>query len=65
MIGVCAAGGARCWERYQTQTTVIAEQFFDEGGGMQLVIHAPFGGRINKAWGLSLRKRFCVGFNFE
>jgi ATP-dependent Lhr-like helicase len=48
-----------------TQTTVIAERFFDEAGGMQLVIHAPFGGRINKAWGLSLRKRFCVGFNFE
>src|SRR5215469_5316110 len=48
-----------------TQHTVIAERFFDEGGGMQLVIHAPFGGRINKAWGLSLRKRFCVGFNFE
>jgi ATP-dependent helicase Lhr and Lhr-like helicase len=48
-----------------TQQTVIAERFFDEGGGMQLVIHAPFGGRINKAWGLSLRKRFCVGFNFE
>src|ERR1700735_276899 len=48
-----------------TQTTVIAERFFDEGGGSQLVIHAPFGGRINKAWGLALRKRFCVGFNFE
>ncbi len=48
-----------------TQTTVIAERFFDEGGGMQLVIHAPFGGRINKAWGLALRKRFCRGFNFE
>ncbi|MGA8200443.1 MAG: DEAD/DEAH box helicase, partial [Candidatus Sulfotelmatobacter sp.] len=48
-----------------TQATVIAERFFDEGGGMQLVIHAPFGGRINKAWGLALRKRFCVGFNFE
>jgi ATP-dependent Lhr-like helicase len=48
-----------------TQQTVIAERFFDEGGGMQLVIHAPFGGRINKAWGLSLRKRFCRGFNFE
>jgi ATP-dependent helicase Lhr and Lhr-like helicase len=48
-----------------TQTTVIAERFFDEGGGMQLVIHVPFGGRINKAWGLALRKRFCVGFNFE
>jgi ATP-dependent Lhr-like helicase len=48
-----------------TQDTVIAERFFDEGGGMQLVIHAPFGGRINKAWGLALRKRFCRGFNFE
>jgi ATP-dependent Lhr-like helicase len=48
-----------------TQNTVIAERFFDEGGGMQLIIHAPFGGRINKAWGLALRKRFCVGFNFE
>ena len=48
-----------------TQKTIIAERFFDEGGGMQLVIHAPFGGRINKAWGLSLRKRFCRGFNFE
>lgn len=44
---------------------VIAERFFDEGGGMQLVIHAPFGARINKAWGLALRKRFCVSFNFE
>jgi ATP-dependent helicase Lhr and Lhr-like helicase len=48
-----------------TQETIIAERFFDEGGGMQLVIHAPFGGRINKAWGLSLRKRFCRSFNFE
>ena len=48
-----------------TQQTVIAERFFDESGGMQLVIHAPFGGRINKAWGLALRKRFCRSFNFE
>ncbi len=48
-----------------TQTTVIAERFFDESGGMQLVIHAPFGGRINKAWGLALRKRFCRSFNLE
>jgi ATP-dependent Lhr-like helicase len=48
-----------------TQNTVIAERFFDEAGGMQLVIHAPFGGRINKAWGLALRKRFCQSFNFE
>jgi ATP-dependent helicase Lhr and Lhr-like helicase len=48
-----------------SQTTVVAERFFDESGGMQLVIHAPFGGRINKAWGLALRKRFCVTFDFE
>src|SRR5690242_5729707 len=48
-----------------TMKTVIAERFFDEGGGMQLIIHAPFGGRINKAWGLALRKRFCRSFNFE
>jgi len=48
-----------------TQETVVAERFFDESGGMQLVIHAPFGGRINKAWGLALRKRFCVTFDFE
>ena len=48
-----------------TQSTVIAERFFDESGGMQLVIHAPFGGRINKAWGLALRKRFCRSFNLE
>jgi ATP-dependent Lhr-like helicase len=48
-----------------TQSTVIAERFFDEAGGMQLVIHAPFGARINKAWGLALRKRFCRSFNFE
>jgi ATP-dependent Lhr-like helicase len=48
-----------------TTTTIIAERFFDEGGGMQLVVHSPFGGRVNKAWGLALRKRFCVSFNFE
>ncbi|MGZ4813907.1 MAG: DEAD/DEAH box helicase [Terriglobales bacterium] len=48
-----------------TQQTIIAERFFDEGGGMQLIIHAPFGARINKAWGLALRKRFCRCFNFE
>lgn len=48
-----------------TQQTVIAERFFDEGGGMQLVLHAPFGGRLNRAWGLALRKRFCTTFDFE
>jgi ATP-dependent Lhr-like helicase len=48
-----------------TLETIIAERFFDEGGGMQLIIHAPFGARVNKAWGLALRKRFCRSFNFE
>jgi ATP-dependent helicase Lhr and Lhr-like helicase len=48
-----------------TRGAIIAERFFDEGGGMQLIIHAPFGARINKAWGLALRKRFCRSFNFE
>jgi ATP-dependent Lhr-like helicase len=48
-----------------TQHRIVAERFFDEAGGMQLIIHAPFGGRINKAWGLALRKRFCRSFNFE
>ena len=48
-----------------TRTTLIAERFFDDGGGMQLIIHAPLGGRINRAWGLALRKRFCRGFDFE
>ena len=48
-----------------TTACVVAERFFDEAGGMQLVVHAPFGGRINRAWGLALRKRFCVSFNFE
>ncbi|HLF24262.1 MAG TPA: ATP-dependent DNA helicase, partial [Burkholderiales bacterium] len=48
-----------------TQRQIVFERFFDETGGMQLVIHAPFGNRINRAWGLALRKRFCRKFNFE
>ncbi len=44
---------------------LVLERFFDESGGMQLVLHAPFGSRINRAWGLALRKKFCQGFNFE
>ena len=48
-----------------TQDTLILERFFDESGGMQLVLHAPFGSRVNRAWGLALRKRFCRQFNFE
>jgi ATP-dependent Lhr-like helicase len=48
-----------------TQDTLVLERFFDEVGGMQLVIHSPYGSRINRAWGLALRKRFCRKFNFE
>jgi len=48
-----------------TMDTVVLERFFDEAGGMQLLLHAPFGARINRAWGLALRKRFCRQFNFE
>ena len=47
------------------QDHVVLERFFDEAGGMQLVLHAPFGGRLMRAWGLALRKRFCKGFGFE
>src|SRR5262245_13540762 len=59
VAGVNALGGV------PTQTQVIAERFFDDAGGMQLVIHAPFGGRINRAWGMALRQRFCRSFDFE
>jgi ATP-dependent Lhr-like helicase len=48
-----------------TQQTLVLERFFDESGGMQLVLHAPFGSRINRAWTLALRKKFCRQFNFE
>src|SRR5437870_1984279 len=48
-----------------SEQTLVMERFFDESGGMQLVLHAPFGSRINRAWGLALRKRFCRSFNFE
>ncbi|WP_330114318.1 DEAD/DEAH box helicase [Pseudomonas sp. JS3066] len=48
-----------------TQQRLVMERFFDESGGMQLIIHSPFGSRLNRAWGLALRKRFCRSFNFE
>src|SRR5205823_6538944 len=48
-----------------TQKTLVAERFFDEAGGMQLVVHAPFGAKQNRAFGLALRKRFCRTFDFE
>ena len=57
--------GRRALGVMPTQETLVLERFFDESGGMQLVLHAPFGSRINKAWGLALRKRFCRQFNFE
>jgi len=48
-----------------TQQEIVAERFFDENGSTHVVIHAPFGSRLNRAWGLALRKRFCRTFNFE
>ena len=51
--------------RLPTRDLIVVERFFDEGGGMQLIIHAPFGARVNRAFGLALRKRFCQTFNFE
>src|SRR5438094_3155167 len=57
--------GKRALGAVPTTQTLVLERFFDESGGMQLVLHAPFGSRINKAWGLALRKKFCQGFNFE
>jgi ATP-dependent Lhr-like helicase len=57
--------GAAVFGCLPTQETVVLERFFDEAGGMQLVIHAPLGSRINRAWGLALRKRICRKFNFE
>jgi ATP-dependent helicase Lhr and Lhr-like helicase len=59
------AEGKRVLGTVPTQAHVVAERFFDETGGMQLILHAPFGARINKAWGLALRKRFHRKFDFE
>ncbi len=57
--------GERALGAVPSFTTVVIERFFDESGGMQLVVHSPFGSRINRAWGLALRKRFCRSFNLE
>ena len=57
--------GVRVLGHVPTRRRVVAERFFDEAGGMQLVIHAPFGAAINRAWGLALRKRLCRTFDFE
>jgi ATP-dependent Lhr-like helicase len=59
------AAGRQALGVVPSQDTLVLERFFDESGGMQLVLHAPFGSRITKAWGLALRKRFCRQFNFE
>src|SRR6185369_1826272 len=48
-----------------SQDNLVLERFFDDSGSMQLVLHSPFGSRLNRAWGLALRKRFCRKFNFE
>src|SRR5207344_2096802 len=48
-----------------TREKILFERFFDDTGGMQLVIHSPYGSRINRAWGLAMRKKFCRTFDFE
>src|SRR5256885_4832983 len=48
-----------------TQQTLVLERFFDDTGGMQLVVHSPYGARVNRGFGLALRKKFCRTFNFE
>jgi ATP-dependent helicase Lhr and Lhr-like helicase len=73
--GIAPAAGGRMAEYFEavykalgvipSQKKLVLERFFDESGGMQLVLHAPFGSRMNRAWGLALRKRFCRSFNFE
>jgi ATP-dependent Lhr-like helicase len=64
-IAAYLAEGKRALGVLPTAETPVLERFFDEAGGMQLVLHAPLGSRINKAWGLALRKKFCQTFNFE
>src|SRR5690348_7959993 len=74
-VGVAEPAAKQLVEYYQvartelgvlpTHATLAMERFFDESGGTQLVIHSPYGSRLNRAWGLALRKRFCRTFNFE
>ncbi|HZF80476.1 MAG TPA: ATP-dependent DNA helicase, partial [Rubrivivax sp.] len=59
------AAARRALGALPTQQRIVIERFFDASGGMQLVLHAPFGSRLNRAWGLAVRKRFCRQFNFE
>ena len=59
------AASKACLGRVPTQKHIVFERFFDEVGDMHLVIHSVFGSRLNRAWGLALRKRFCRKFNFE
>ncbi len=64
-IAAYLAEGKRALGVVPIAETLVLERFFDEAGGMQLVLHAPLGSRVNKAWGLALRKKFCQSFNFE
>jgi ATP-dependent Lhr-like helicase len=59
------AAGRAALAAMPSDDTIVLERFFDDSGGMQLVVHTPFGSRVNRAWGLALRKRFCQRFDFE
>src|SRR5205814_3057410 len=65
MIVRSLAAGYAALGQLPSLTHIVVERFFDDTGGMQLIVHAPFGGRVNRAFGLALRKRFCVNFDFE
>ena len=74
-VGVCEAGARQAVDYLHavyntlgvmpTQQTLVMERFFDETGGMHVVVHSPFGSRLNRAWGLALRKRFCRSFQLR
>lgn len=65
MVVAYLSAGRAALGRLPTLDGIVIERFFDDTGGMQLIVHAPFGGRVNRALGLALRKRFCVSFDFE
>jgi ATP-dependent helicase Lhr and Lhr-like helicase len=65
VVDYLSAGRAALGGVVPTHEDIVFERFFDESGGMQLVIHAPLGARINRALGLGLRKKFCLNFDFE
>ncbi len=65
VVDYLAAARAELGGVLPTHDDIVFERFFDDSGGMQLIVHAPLGARINRAFGLGLRKKFCLTFDFE